>query len=94
MVIFLNYVYIISLVFWVGGIFFFSAIAAPSIFKTLDKSIAGNLVTSIFPKYYFLGYVCGTLALFLHHWDVAHGFGAGARAGHGQSGHFGGHVGP
>lgn len=64
MVIFLNYVYIISLVFWVGGIFFFSAIAAPSIFKTLDKNLAGNLVTSIFPKYYFMGYVCGTLALF------------------------------
>lgn len=59
----LNFLYLASLAFWIGGIFFFSAIAGPSIFKTLDRAVAGNLVSAIFPKYYLLGYVCGFVAM-------------------------------
>jgi H+/Cl- antiporter ClcA len=59
----LRFLYLLSLVFWIGSIFFFSTSAAPSIFKVLPKQLAGDLVTDIFPKYYLIGYVCGVVAI-------------------------------
>src|SRR3990170_2595657 len=55
--------YLLSLIFWMGTIFFFSLITAPSIFKVLPKQLAGDLVTDIFPKYYLISYVCGVVAI-------------------------------
>lgn len=43
--------------------FFFSFMAAPSIFKVLPRETAGNVVSDIFPKYYTVGYVCGAVAI-------------------------------
>lgn len=60
---FINFVYTLSLVIWIGSIIFFSFFAAPAVFKTLDKEKAGELVGVIFPKYYLVGYICGFLAL-------------------------------
>ncbi len=59
----INYIYLLSLVCWLGSIIFFSFVAAPGIFKTLEREKAGELVGVIFPKYSFIGYVCGVLAL-------------------------------
>jgi len=59
----LKFLYSLSLTFWIGSIFFFSMIAAPSIFKTLSREHAGNVVSDIFPKYYLVSYVCGAVAL-------------------------------
>ena len=59
----LRFLYLLSLVFWIGSIFFFSFSAAPSIFKVLPKQMAGDLVTDIFPKYYLISYVCGVVAI-------------------------------
>jgi uncharacterized membrane protein len=59
----LRFVYLVSLVFWIGGIAFFSFIAAPSIFQVLPREEAGKVVTVIFPKYYWEGIICGALAL-------------------------------
>lgn len=59
----INYIYLLSLVCWLGSVVFFSFVAAPAIFKTLDREKAGELVGVIFPRYYFIGYVCGVLAL-------------------------------
>src|SRR5574341_1719119 len=59
----LRFLYLLSLVFWIGSIFFFSTSAAPSIFKVLPKQMAGELVTNIFPKYYLISYVCGVVAI-------------------------------
>ena len=59
----LRFLYLLSLVFWIGSIFFFSFSAAPSIFKVLPKQLAGDLVTDIFPKYYLISYVCGVVAI-------------------------------
>jgi uncharacterized membrane protein len=59
----LQFVYLLSLVCWLGAIIFFSFIAAPAVFKTLDRPTAGELVGIIFPRYYFLGYLCSTLLL-------------------------------
>lgn len=63
MQVFLRFLYLLSLVFWIGSIFFFSTSAAPSIFKVLPKQLAGDLVTDIFPKYYLISYVCGVVAI-------------------------------
>ncbi len=60
----LKFLYLLSIIFWIGSIFFFSLIAAPSIFKALPKQMAGDVVTNIFPKYYLISYVCGVIAIF------------------------------
>ena len=65
MVVFLNIVFLLALVFWVGGMFFFSFAAAPSIFKVLPRELAGDVVADIFPKYYLVSYICGSLVLFV-----------------------------
>ena len=60
----INFIYILSLVFWVGAIAFFSFITAPAIFKILEREKAGEVVGVIFPRYYLIGYVCALMALF------------------------------
>lgn len=59
----LKFLYTLSISLWVGSIFFFSFMAAPSIFKVLPRETAGNVVSDIFPKYYMVGYVCGAVAI-------------------------------
>jgi hypothetical protein len=59
----LKFLYLLSITFWIGSIFFFSLITAPSIFKILSRDIAGDLVSDIFPKYYLIAYICGGVAL-------------------------------
>ena len=60
---FIHFVYILSLVCWIGSIVFFSFFTAPVIFKLLDREKAGEVVAVIFPRYYFLGYVCAVMTL-------------------------------
>ena len=59
----INFIYLLSLVCWVGSIIFFSFFVAPVVFKTLEQEKAGELVGIIFPRYYMIGYVCGVLVL-------------------------------
>ena len=59
----LKFIYILSVSFWIGSIFFFSFFAAPSIFKVLPRETAGNVVSDIFPKYYLVAYICGGAAV-------------------------------
>ncbi|MCK4738792.1 MAG: DUF4149 domain-containing protein [Deltaproteobacteria bacterium] len=61
---FLKFTHLLSLLLWVGSIFFFSFIAAPIIFKALPREKAGDLIGQIFPKYWILGYLLSLLALF------------------------------
>lgn len=61
----LNIIFLLSLVFWIGGMFFFSFAAAPSIFKVLPRELAGDVVADIFPKYYLISYICGFLILLI-----------------------------
>ena len=50
---------------WVGVIVFFSAIIAPTVFKTLDEKSAGVFLRAFFPKYYLFEIVIGLAALAL-----------------------------
>ena len=57
----IDFIYLLSLVCWIGSIIFFSFFVAPIVFETLESKKAGELVGVIFPYYYMVGYVCGTL---------------------------------
>ena len=59
----LRFVFSFAVALWIGGMAFFTFIAAPSIFTVLPREAAGNVVADIFPKYYWLGMACGVIAL-------------------------------
>ena len=59
----INFIYLLSLVCWIGSIIFFSFFVAPVVFKTLERDKAGEVVGIIFPHYYMIGYVSGVLVL-------------------------------
>ena len=50
---------------WMGVIIFFSAVIAPTVFKTLDEKRAGIFLRAFFPKYYYFGIIIGFAALIL-----------------------------
>lgn len=58
----IHFIYLLSLVMWLGSIIFFSFFAAPAVFRLLDRKQAGEVVGAIFPKYYGIGYICSVLA--------------------------------
>ena len=59
------FIYLLSLVCWLGGMVFFSALVAPVVFKVLPMAEAGKLQAVLFPRYYLLGYICGTIGFAL-----------------------------
>ena len=63
MLIIVKFAYLMALIIWIGSIIFFSFFGAPSIFKVLDRELAGKVVGDIFPKYWMIGYICSTTVL-------------------------------
>jgi uncharacterized membrane protein len=59
----LRFIYLLSIALWIGGMAFFSFLAAPSVFQVLPREDAGKVVADIFPKYYWQGIICGAIAL-------------------------------
>ena len=59
------FIYLLSIVCWLGAIIFFSAFVAPVVFGQLPVAEAGKVVSVIFPRYYVLGYVAGIVAVAL-----------------------------
>ena len=59
----LRFIYLLAIALWIGGMAFFSFMAAPSIFQVLPREDAGKVVSDIFPKYYWQGIICGAIAL-------------------------------
>jgi Domain of unknown function (DUF4149) len=58
-------IYLAALGCWLGGIVFFSFFTAPAVFTVLARHEAGQLISTIFPRYYMLGYIAGTASLVL-----------------------------
>jgi hypothetical protein len=58
-------IYLAALGCWFGGIVFFSFFTAPAVFTVLPRPEAGQLISTIFPRYYMLGYIVGTISLVL-----------------------------
>lgn len=55
--------HLLAVSLWIGSVAFFSFVAAPAIFRTLPRHQAGDVVGAIFPTYYWVGHLCGALAL-------------------------------
>ena len=54
---------IIIISIWSGTIIFFSAVVAPTVFKSLDERDAGVFLRAFFPKYYIFGIVLGVISI-------------------------------
>jgi hypothetical protein len=63
MITFIKFLFLISISFWLGSIFFFSSVTAPSVFGTLSKPEAGTLISVIFNKYYIVQYILGVISI-------------------------------
>jgi hypothetical protein len=59
----LKVLYLLSITFWLGSVFFFSFISARSIFKILPRELAGDLISDMFTKYYLFSYIFGGIAI-------------------------------
>lgn len=60
------FVYLLALACWIGGIVFFSFFTAPAVFGSgLPLPEAGKVISTIFPRYYLLGYIAGSIAVVL-----------------------------
>ncbi len=59
------FIYLLAIVCWLGGMVFFTAFTTKPIFDLLPRADAGKVVSAIFPRYYLLGYVAGTVAVLL-----------------------------
>jgi uncharacterized membrane protein len=64
----LQFVVLLSLVLWIGGIIFFSAVVAPSVFGVLTpveggRHLAGEIVNRSLGALHWIGLVCGVVFL-------------------------------
>ena len=59
------FLYLLSLGCWLGAIVFFSAVVAPSVFQSIPIAEAGKLLSVLFPRYYLVGYIAGSIAVLL-----------------------------
>jgi len=55
----------VAYAFWLGEMLFFAFIFAPRVFKVLPRESAALLQNALFPAYFKVGIVCGTLMLLL-----------------------------
>lgn len=60
------FVYLLALACWLGGVVFFSFFTAPAVFGSgIPLPEAGKVISTIFPRYYLLGYIAGSIAVLL-----------------------------
>jgi len=58
-------IYLIAIACWLGGIVFFSFFTTRIVFASLPRAEAGVAIRALFPQYYMLGYIAGTVSLVL-----------------------------
>jgi hypothetical protein len=64
-------IFLVALACWLGGIVFFSFFTTRIVFGSLPRADAGVAIRALFPQYYMLGYVVGTLSLVLAIYFIA-----------------------
>jgi hypothetical protein len=62
---FISSFYNIVLSLWVGGVFLFTFIVTPVIFKTQDRQVAGSIVGHLFPYYFLFNLALSGIALLI-----------------------------
>ncbi len=65
--IFLRFIHLFTFSFWYGTLLYFTFIQAPVLFKTLPRQLFGEIQSHLFPAYYLISYVCGTLLVVTYH---------------------------
>ena len=61
----LTYFYTLALSLWIGGIFLFTFIVTPVIFKSYGKDMAGEIVGKLFPSYFLFSVIISIISLIL-----------------------------
>ena len=56
------FLYLLLLGAWTGGMFMFTFVVTPVIFKSFDRDLAGSIVGRLFPGYFFFTLVIAALA--------------------------------
>jgi hypothetical protein len=65
--VFLRFVHLFTFTFWYGTLLYFTFIQAPVLFKTLSRPLFGEVQSHLFPAYYLISYICGTLLVITYH---------------------------
>jgi len=67
---FLRWIHLFAFTFWYGTLLYFTFLQAPILFKNLPRETFGLVQSKLFPAYYLLSYICGTVLVvtynFLH----------------------------
>jgi hypothetical protein len=63
----LRFIHLFAFVFWFGTLLFFTFIQAPLLFKTLPRETFGLVQSKLFPAYYLISYISGTLLVVSYH---------------------------
>lgn len=63
----LRFIHFFVFIFWYGALLYFTFIQAPVLFKTLPRDLFGLVQSKLFPAYYIISYVCGTLLVVSYH---------------------------
>jgi len=64
---FFRFVHLFAFVFWYGTLLYFTLVQAPLLFKNLPREIFGLVQSKLFPTYYLISYICGTLLVITYH---------------------------
>ena len=65
----MRFVLILALALWLGSIFFFGAVMAPTVFHTVPThTMAGNVIFPSLTKLHYLGLACGLVFIAVGLW--------------------------
>ncbi len=64
---FLRFIHLFTFIFWYGTLLYFTFIQAPVLFKSLPRELFGQVQSFLFPAYYWISYICGTLLVVSYH---------------------------
>jgi hypothetical protein len=56
-------VYRLAIACWLGGASLFTFLLTPTLFKSFNRDVAGDIVGVLFPGYFLWGLACGVVAL-------------------------------
>lgn len=69
---FLRFIHLLTFTFWFGTLLYFTLVQAPILFKALPREMFGLVQSNLFPAYYWIGYISGTVLVVtynvLHPW--------------------------
>ena len=64
---FLRFVSFFTFIFWYGTLLYFTFIQAAVLFKNLPRELFGQVQSFLFPPYYWISYICGTVLIVAFH---------------------------